>query len=120
MPIPDRQAAQSALLALYAEDMYECLPPGAKSTLTPPLDPRIAADGFTVVGFISGVDALLDTQFAGMGQRLFYGFLAYSNADKTQFVAVIRGTNNAVEWLEDAQFLPMPAKPPGTPGMVEN
>jgi pimeloyl-ACP methyl ester carboxylesterase len=42
---------------------------------------------------------------------LFYGFLARSKANAHQCVAVIRGTDNLLEWLEDAQGLPVPHAP---------
>jgi len=114
----DPQSAQYALLALCAEDMYSALPANNKGNLTPPVDPRVAAN-WTVVGFISGRDALLDTQSVGIGVPLFYGFLAYRNTINTQYVAVIRGTDNGIEWIEDVEFLPVDAGAP-IPGKVEN
>lgn len=119
MRLNDPQAAQYALLVMSAEDMYQALPPNGKGNLTPPIDPRILAAGWGVVGFIRGDDALLDTQNLGLGQTLFYGFLARSNADPTQYVAVVRGTDNEMEWLEDIEFFPIPAPAPA-PGSVEN
>jgi triacylglycerol lipase len=114
----DPQAAKCALLVMYAEDMYDALPNSNRSNLTPPIDPRIQAD-WTIVGFISAVDALADAQKIGLGTRFFYGFLARSTADNTQYVAVIRGTANPSEWIEDVEFVPVPA-PSNMTGMVEN
>jgi len=116
--INDPQAAQQALLVMYAEDMYDALPDAAKNNLTPPVDPRVTAV-WNVVGFITAVDALLDTQNLGKGQRCYYGFLACSKADPTEYAAVIRGTANAAEWFEDAEFLPV-AAPDRMAGKVEN
>jgi triacylglycerol lipase len=116
----DPQAAQYALLVMYAEDMYDALPDGKgnKNNLTPPIDPRVSAN-WTVVGFITAVDALADAQAIGVGTRFYYGFLAYSNTDNTKYVAVIRGTANASEWIEDVEFVPKPA-PANMAGTVEN
>jgi hypothetical protein len=103
---------------MYAEVMYENLPASNKGNLTPPIDPNVAAK-WHLVGYITGKDALLDTQSVGLGATLYYGCLAYSKTDNTQYVAVIRGTDNGMEWIEDAQFLPVPAGG-GIPGSVEN
>jgi triacylglycerol lipase len=118
MRLNDPQAAKYALLVMYAEDMYDALPDNNRSILTPPIDPRIQAD-WTIVGFISAVDALADAQRIGKGTRFFYGFLARSNVDDTQYVAAIRGTENPSEWIEDVEFLPQPA-PSNMTGTVEN
>lgn len=114
----DPQAAQQALLVMYAEDMYDDLADHNKANLTPPIDPRVSAN-WTVVGFITAVDALADAQAIGLGTRFYYGFLACSNADKTKYAAVIRGTANPSEWIEDIEFVPQPAPAPMT-GKVEN
>jgi triacylglycerol lipase len=118
MRLNDPQAAKYALLVMYAEDMYDALPDSNRSSLTPPIDARIQTD-WTVVGFISAIDALADAQRIGLGTRFFYGFLARSNVDNTQYVAVIRGTENPSEWIEDVEFLPQPA-PSNMTGKVEN
>jgi len=112
----DPQAAKYALLVMYAEDMYDALKD--KTNLTPPIDPRVSAD-WTIAGFITAEDALADAQAIGIGTRFYYGFLAYSNLDKTQYVAVIRGTANPVEWIEDGEFPPRPA-PTTMMGTVED
>ena len=66
--LTDPQAAQQALLVMYAEDMYDVLTD--KGNLTPPVDSRVAA-GWNVIGFITAVDAVLDTQQLGAGQRCY-------------------------------------------------
>ena len=116
----DPQAAQYALLVMYAEDMYDALPDGRgnKNNLTPPIDQRVSAN-WTIVGFITAIDALADAQDIGLGTRFYYGFLAYSNTDNTKYVAVIRGTANASEWIEDVEFVPELA-PANMAGTVEN
>jgi hypothetical protein len=114
----DPQAAQYALLVMCAEDMYDDLADHNKGNQTPPIDPRVSAN-WTVVGFITAVDALADAQALGLGTRFYYGFLACSNADNTQYAAVIRGTANPSEWIEDIEFVPKPA-PANMAGTVEN
>ncbi len=112
----DPDAAGQALLVMCAEDMYDLL--ADKTNLAPPVDPRVTAS-WNVVGFITAVDAVLDTQNLGKGTRCYYGFLACSNTDPTGFIAVIRGTANATEWMEDAEFAPV-AAPARMAGKVEN
>jgi len=115
----DPQSSQYALLVMYAEDMYDALTAAGKANPTPPIDARIPAAGWTILGFISAVDALADAQALGLGTRFYYGFLARSTADATRFVTVIRGTANASEWIEDVEFIPVPA-PATMGGNVEN
>ena len=116
----DPQAAQYALLVMYAEDMYDALADLNKADPAPPIDARVVIN-WKVVGFITAVDALLDSQNLGLGNRFYYGFLAYSVTDPTQYVAVIRGTANASEWIEDVEFVSIPAPaPPRMAGRVEN
>lgn len=103
--IPDPRAAQMALLAMYAEDMYR-IPVLGDNNLTPPVDSRVSAN-WNVVGFIAGRDAILDTQSMGLGDVVYYGFLGVSKTNPTEFVAVIRGTENFIEWIVDAEFLPV-------------
>lgn len=112
----DPQAAQYALLVMYAEDMYDAL--SDKTKLIPTIDQRVSAD-WTIVGFITAEDALADAQVIGIGTRFYYGFLAYSNTDNTKYVAVIRGTANPMEWIEDGEFPPRPA-PATMMGTVED
>lgn len=118
MTIRDPDAAQQALLVMYAEDMYDRLAMRHKNTLAPPVDARLSAN-WKLVGYITAVDALADAQRIGLGTRFFYGYLARSKSDDSQFVAVLRGTANPSEWVEDIEFIPIPA-PGNTPGMVEN
>jgi len=111
--IYDPIAAQMALLVMYAEDTFDELGTAGQGNLRPPLDPRVAA-GWKLVGYIAGRDALLDTQRIGLGDAVFYGYLAQSLGDATQFIAVVRGTDGLLEWLEDGEFVPMPFPQGGT------
>ncbi len=107
----DPAAAQAALLAMYAEDMFD----PAQNTLTPRLDPR-AAGAWQIVGYITAENALFDTQAIGLGERVYFGFLARSINAPNAYVAVIRGTESTVEWLENLEGLLVP-HPAG--GLVE-
>ncbi|MFZ0150916.1 MAG: hypothetical protein WAM72_21745, partial [Xanthobacteraceae bacterium] len=109
MALTDKQAAAFGLLAMYAEDMY------AVGTLNPPADPRIAAAGWTIEGYLTAHDALFPPKGAPQKRlsinptsRVFFGFLARSNTDASSHVAVIRGTDGIVEWIIDAEFLLIP------------
>jgi triacylglycerol lipase len=110
--------AKYALLVIYAWDMCDVNQDPASDAL----DPRIKADGWTVVGIISGRDNVLATapsarqgippQNAGLRQSIVrpgldvrrYGYLAVNAAGDT-YVAVIRGTDGAEEWIDDVVFI---------------
>jgi triacylglycerol lipase len=57
---------------------------------------------------------IADDHLGIVGERVCYGFLARSLTDRTQYVAVIRGTHGTLEWLEDAEFLPVAHPVAGT------
>jgi triacylglycerol lipase len=122
--------ARYALLVIYAWDMCDLNQDPASNEL----DPRILADGWTVVGIISGRDNVLATapsarqgippQNAGLRQSVVrpgadirrYGYLAMNAAGDT-YVAVIRGTDGAEEWIDDVVFIAEAR--PQFPGRVE-
>jgi triacylglycerol lipase len=105
------------LLAMYAEDMYSAAP----GTLNPSADARIAAAGWNVVSYLTAQDALIPTKGASnrklgidQAKRVFYGFVAQSTTIPTSYVAAIRGTDGMIEWVIDADFVPIPH--PSYPG----
>jgi hypothetical protein len=122
--------ASYALLVIYAWDMCDLSQDPASNDV----DPRILADGWTVVGIITGKDRVLATapstqpgippQNAGLRQSVVrpgaddrrYGYLAV-NAAGDHFVAVIRGTDGAEEWVDDCVFIAV--QRPQFPGRVE-
>src|SRR6516165_11893450 len=122
--------ARYALLVIYAWDMCDLNQDPASNVL----DPRISADGWTVVGIISGRDNVLATapsarlgippQNAGLRQSMVrpgadirrYGYLAVNAAGDT-YAAVIRGTDGAEEWIDDVVFIA--EQRPQFPGRVE-
>ncbi len=124
MTITNAQAAKLGCLSIFAMDMYTSLPPNpvpastppapaapppAWNRLTPSPDPRIAAHGWTIVAYIVAHDAVFESGKSIMGGiDAYYGFVARSATDATRFVAVVRGTNGMVEWVEDAEFVPIP------------
>ncbi len=55
MSITDSQSVSFGLLAMYAEDMYDA----AVGSLNPAADPRIATSGWTIVGYLTALDALI-------------------------------------------------------------
>jgi triacylglycerol lipase len=132
--------AEYALLVIYAWDMCDAQQDPASNTL----DPRIATDGWTVVGIITGADNVLATAptapaatlnaplpsaapqpVSGLRQSIVrpgadarrYGYLAV-NATNDVFVAVIRGTDGAQEWADDCVFIAKQQAP--FPGLVES
>jgi predicted ATP-binding protein involved in virulence len=122
--------AKYALLIIYAWDMCDLNQDPASNDL----DPRILADGWMVVGIISGGDNVLATassarqgtppQNASLRQSMVrpgadirrYGYLAVNAAGDT-YVAVIRGTDGAEGWIDDVVFIG--GQRPQFPGRVE-
>jgi triacylglycerol lipase len=110
--------AKYALLVIYAWDMCDLNQDPASNDL----DPRILADGWRTVGIITGRDNVLATapsasrgippEHAGLRQSVVrpgadirrYGYLAVNAAGNT-YVAVIRGTDGAEEWIDDVVFI---------------
>jgi len=105
-------AARYALHAMYAEDMFD---PNSQ-VLDPPLDARIGA-AWQCIGYLTAANALLGAQSIGLGDRVYYGFVIRSTTDPTQHIAVIRGTEAVVEWLENVEGLLVNGPPHG---MVEH
>jgi hypothetical protein len=106
-------AAWHALAAFAPERMYN-----DPRQLSPPLDPWLAAQGWQIVFYVTGEDALLRrcAPLARLdGQRVFYGFLAAKGVD---LLLAIRGTAGMEEWAIDAEFLHRRHKPSG--GYVED
>src|ERR1700742_1450658 len=104
-------AVQFGLLAMYAEDMYDA----ASGSLAPPVDARIAAAGWNVVGYLTAQDAIIPVRGSpnrkltvDHGKRVFYGFVAQNVATPTSYVAAVRGTEGMIEWVIDADFVPIP------------
>jgi len=104
-------AVDLGLLVMYAEDMYSARP----GSLSPAADPRIAAAGWTIVAYLTAQDAVFPsagdvdrTLSIDNSKRVFYGFVARDNGAPTSHVAVVRGTDGMVEWIIDAEFVPIP------------
>lgn len=115
----DRVAdARLALLTLAAEDSYEAAYERAGAPIVQvPADPRLSPD-WTVCGVLTAQDAVFRKFLSLDVRRAFYGWLLRSTSVTSQFLAVIRGTQSAVEWWMDAHFLPSTAHPAG--GNVES
>jgi triacylglycerol lipase len=106
MPFTNTVAAGYGLLAMHAMDMFRT-GPGA---LTPAAAPGLSAAGWTIAAYITGSDSLLrQGPLQLTGQTVFYGYLA--RRAPGVLVAVIRGTDGFVEWVEDGEFAPVPYRP---------
>jgi triacylglycerol lipase len=110
-------AAKNAALVLYAWDMCNA----DFDSPTPPIDPRIEAAGWKVLGYFVGNDNILtpstdeqnDNKYhlgCNLNKQVCYGYLACNEAN--QFIAAIRGTDGAEEWLDDCAFLNKTPQPP--------
>jgi triacylglycerol lipase len=102
--IQDTAAAALGLLVDYAMDMYTS--PAGRQTMAPPADTRLAPT-WVLRGYICGVDALLHTKNSmQLGQdHVCFGYLAEMSQTPGTFVAIVRGTDGFLEWIEDAEFV---------------
>jgi triacylglycerol lipase len=106
MPFTNTAAAACGLLAMHAMDMYRL----AAGSLTPQSAPGLTKAGWTILAYITGKDSLLRKGPLQLGdQTVCYGFLAKDASGG--IVAVIRGTDGFVEWIEDAEFQPIRYSP---------
>jgi triacylglycerol lipase len=110
------QAAKFAALVMYGWDMCD----NDLYCLSPAPDPRITAEGWYVMGYITGNDniiksgksirrKILDVS-SDCDSRVCYGYLANNSAG--DYVAVIRGTDGAEEWFDDFDFILCEPKAP--------
>lgn len=101
--LSDDQAASLALLTVYAMDMYL----SDRSSLAPAVDSRLK-DNWIIRGYLTGTDALLRRgRTVAFGSDVCYGYLAEMIEKPGTFVVAIRGTDGILEWIEDAQFVPI-------------
>ena len=78
------------------------------ATLTPPPSADFPA-GYQLTAWVTMRDFIL-----GSTDPVFYGLIAQSMTDATQFVLAIRGTSNGVEWWDDFNAaIKTPFKVPG-------
>lgn len=109
-------AVDFGLLAMCAEDMYlAAAPTNSQASLFPKPDSRIAAANWEIVAYLTAQDAVIPPRGAmdrtmgiDHGRRVFYGFLARDKAAPNSYVVAIRGTEGFVEWIIDAEFVPIP------------
>jgi hypothetical protein len=115
MPVVSTADAKLGLLVMYAADMHTMFP----ATTRPPVDGRLAAE-WDVLAYVTAQDAIFRAGggVVVLGQDVCYGVVAASKADPTRCVVVIRGTSGIVEWIEDAEFKPVP-HPDKASGQVE-
>ena len=111
-------AATYAPLIMYAWDMCD----KSLHQIPPEVDPRIAAKGWGIVGFLSAGDDIVKagtsirSTLMGTGDRVSYGYVATRN---DEMVVVIRGTDGAEEWADDLDFLMQRHTTSGVPGLVD-
>src|SRR5512143_1162623 len=111
-------AATYAPLIMYACDMCD----KSLHQIPPVVDPRIAAKGWGIVGFLSAGDDIVKagtsirSTLMGTGDRVCYGYVATRN---DEMVVVIRGTDGAEEWADDLDFLMQHHTTSGVLGLVD-
>ncbi|HTP63883.1 MAG TPA: lipase family protein [Geobacteraceae bacterium] len=111
LDIDNCTAATYGLLVMYAWDMCD----GALDPASSAIDPRIAADGWEVTGIITGADDVIVSGPGGIRQarisaggdndRKRYGYVARNQNVPDRYIAVIRGTDGAEEWIDDCVFV---------------
>ena len=95
----NQQAAELGRLIQVAMDLYVSDPTSLAPTLNHPwLSP------WKIAGYLTATDCIWRSGKTVLpGSEVCYGFLAES--DPGVFVAVIRGTDGIVEWIEDGDFV---------------
>ena len=98
-------AAAYGILAMHAIDMFR-----VGGSLTPPAAPGLTAAGWTIRAYITGNDTLFAKGPLQLkGDVVYYGYLAERATG--ELAAVIRGTDDFVEWVEDGEFPAIPYAP---------
>lgn len=105
------QAYRYGVLVEFAYQMYL----NNLGNLTPPVPDNFPKDDYQIVLYLTAVDHILCDQ-----ERKFFGFLAQSLPNPTEYVVALRGTEKLLEWLIDAEFLPRPFTPVPAAGDVED
>src|SRR5262245_35278754 len=96
---------EAVLYGQFVKAAYSMYDPG---TLTPPPSADFPA-GYQLTAWINMRDFILEST-----DPVFYGFIAQSMTDASQFVLAIRGTSNGVEWWDDLNAaIKIPFKVPG-------
>ena len=106
MPITNSQAATLGRLSIYAMDMLATVTPASiapkVNPLTPPVDSRVAKEGWDVVAYLVARDAVVgpDKRIV-CGDEAYYGFVAklHATTAPTRYITVVRGTAGILEWI---------------------
>jgi hypothetical protein len=96
-------AAKKANLIDFAYNMFQ---PGV---LRPPVDPGIALAGYQFLYYLNAND---------FHSTEFYGYIAASATTAGAYALVIRGTEDAKEWILDFAAIPVPFTPAPGAGFV--
>ena len=96
--MPASQVATATLMGQFVEAAYAMFQANPGNP-TPPPSPNFPA-GYKLIAGIEMRDFII-----GSTDHLFYGFIAQSTTAPNQFVAAIRGTQNGVEWWDDANSI---------------
>jgi hypothetical protein len=109
-------AASYAALVMYAWDMCNA----DFDSTTPPIDPRIQASGWQVLGYVIGNDHILAPATGSPDKKhhlapnpikkVCYGYLACNQSN--EYIVAIRGTDGIEEWIDDCMFLQKTPQPP--------
>lgn len=105
MALSNTTAVTYGLLAMYAMDMYRIGGP-----TVPPAALGLTAAGWNIVGYLTAKDTLFRKGPIQLNpQTVYFGFVAKNASGDA--VVVVRGTDGFIEWIEDAEFVPVVYQP---------
>jgi hypothetical protein len=99
----------------FVQAAYQLFAANPKS-LTPPITSAVQFPaGYEIAFYLTAID-----RFCDVSEREFYGFVAVSTAQPSNYVVAIRGTDKIIEWLIDAEACPTPFVEVPAAGHVED
>ncbi|MEW6212223.1 MAG: lipase family protein [Acidobacteriota bacterium] len=111
--MPDYDPMTAYLYGTFVEIAYQMYN-SDPNNLTPAVPPNFPKN-YQLVLYLDGVDSI---EFES--EMKFFGFIAQSTRQPSEYVAAIRGTSNIIEWIIDAEFLPTKFTPIPEAGDVED
>jgi triacylglycerol lipase len=100
MTVPTYDPKQAYDCGVFVENAYQMFMASPRS-LTPPVSPAIFPATHELVLYLTAVDRIADDT-----EHKFFGFVAQSHQEPSDYVVAIRGTDALIEWLIDAEFRP--------------
>jgi triacylglycerol lipase len=78
-----------------------------KNNLTPLVEPNsLIGENLVIDGYLIANDCVASGLVKPSCDQCFYGFLAHEKNNPQHYIALVRGTGNQLEWIDDAKALP--------------